>query len=266
MSLTYTVIQHSFRKENDLSCNEYVLADMVYHLSTNPRNNMGGWCHMTRENMALEMGLSKVSVINIINSLEEKGFLVKEDQTKFLRTTDKWMVVYGIDDFTNGKESLPASVKKVYQDGKESLPYNNNKYKDNSNYKKNKKEFNKKRDSIKKGEEISNEYLTPAQRALLNDLYLNDKKIEIDYELSPKEYIDLAKKVLSENKSRIEILFMKHKVDLSFNSKIWSDFLENAVIHIPKWYSEDHVFHVFRLFIEKNSKKYEYKENLFQGF
>lgn len=139
MSLVFTTIQHRFRKDHQLSCNEYVLMDMIYHLSTNPDANVRGWCYMSRVQMAEELNVTKQTILNLINKLVEKGFLEKDVITTFLKTTKKWNSVY----FTNGKKSLPvpdldgkeilplSGKKSLPDDGKESLPYNNTLYNDN---------------------------------------------------------------------------------------------------------------------------------------
>lgn len=118
MALIYTNIQHEFRKRNKLSLNEYVLCDMVFHLCKDSSSKVQGWCYMTKENMGLEMSLSKQSVITLGNKMVELGFLEKQDFTGFLKTTKKWENVY----FTHGKESLP-SVQNIGLFGKESLPH-----------------------------------------------------------------------------------------------------------------------------------------------
>ena len=109
--LTYTNIQHQFRKANDLTCNEYVLCDMIYFLCTNEKNSSGGWSYAKRETIASDLGLSKQGVLKLIERLVEKGFLVKHPETKFLKTTEKWANAY-----------FEPSVNKVYRHGKQSLP------------------------------------------------------------------------------------------------------------------------------------------------
>lgn len=124
-NLAYTTIIHEFRRQNELSCLEYVLLDMIYHLQVSPRSAVKDWCYMKREVMAEEIGITKQGLLNMINRLVEAGFLIKNDETKFLKTTEKWYCVY----FSDGKESLPTdskqtlpSVNKVYQESKQSLP------------------------------------------------------------------------------------------------------------------------------------------------
>jgi len=136
MALTYTNIQHGFRKRNKLSLNEYVLCDMIYFLSNKIDSDVPGWCYMTRVNMAAEIGLSKRCVMNIINRLIEDRFLQKNANTGYLKTSKKWQKVYFFDGeksapnqqnnpCTNGAESAPNTVQKVHPNGAESAPNNN---------------------------------------------------------------------------------------------------------------------------------------------
>lgn len=153
MGLIFTNIQHRFRKANKLTCNEYVLADMIYQLSVSPLSKVKGWCYMSRPKMAEEIGISKQSILNLIESLIEKGFIKRDEKTAYLKTTRNWDLVY-FQDFIPGKESLPPNGKESLPDGsKESLPDNDNL--DNTSLFDNKedafiffiKEFNKKRNS-----------------------------------------------------------------------------------------------------------------------
>lgn len=108
---------------------------------------------MSRPKMAEEMGISKQSILNLIEALIEKGFVKRDDKTAYLKTTRLWDLVY-FQDFLAGKESLPPAGKEsLPQGGKESLPDNDTL--DNTSLFDNKedaftffiKEFNKKRNS-----------------------------------------------------------------------------------------------------------------------
>lgn len=132
--LEYTTIRHKFRKENKLSTLEYCMLDMVFCLSTNQSNSIG-WCYMSRESMAEELGISKQAILNMIERLISLGWLEKNIETKHIRTTDRWYI-----NFTDSKETLPTvnnlySVNNLYQGGKETLPnsniYNNSIYNNN---------------------------------------------------------------------------------------------------------------------------------------
>jgi len=122
MTTKFTTIYHSFRKAHKISALEYILCDITHFLCTNSRNEAGGWCYQKRENMAEEIGISKQGLLDMIERMVEKGFLVKHPVTKFLKTTSKWDAVY-IDEgcFTESKETLPR-VKKLGSVGKETLP------------------------------------------------------------------------------------------------------------------------------------------------
>lgn len=129
MSLKFTHVYHAFRKENKLTLNEYVICDMVYHLSVNPDAKVKGWCFMSRDTMADEIGVSKQSVINLLNKMIDHGFLEKDEVTRFVKTTKKWNEVY----FSNGKESLPSDIESLPKLGKESLPKDGKESLPNSN-------------------------------------------------------------------------------------------------------------------------------------
>lgn len=101
MALVYTTIQHPFRKKHGLTVIEYVLIDMVYLLSVKPDSDVPGWCYMSKQTMADEIGISRRTVINLINTNEENGFLERHQITKHLRTTKKWQKVY----FTDGAKN-----------------------------------------------------------------------------------------------------------------------------------------------------------------
>lgn len=109
--LKFTNIQHEWRRSQGLSCTEYVLCDMIYHLSRSESSQVPNWCYMSRNVMAEEIGITKQGLIKMLERLIEKGLIIKNQVTKHLKTTEEWQQVY----FTDGKQSLPEG-------GKESLP------------------------------------------------------------------------------------------------------------------------------------------------
>jgi len=142
MPLTYTNIQHNFRRFHGLSNTEYVFLDMINVLS-HADNKKGGWCYQSKETMSDEMELSKPAILKMIEKMIVNGFLIKHPQTKYLRTTDKWKETYFADSekqkqwldernellvIPSGKESLPRKAVKnigkqsLPSDGKQSLP------------------------------------------------------------------------------------------------------------------------------------------------
>lgn len=152
-TLRHTIIWHKFRRHYGLSCDEYALCDMVYHLSKSDASDVPGWCYKTKEKMAEELGISKQGLLNMVKRMVDQGFVEKDEQTSYLKTTMKWQQVYLEKDFqppekqltrppglnldhdsVNGKETLPEQSTNLTKVGKETLP-NNSIYssKDNSN-------------------------------------------------------------------------------------------------------------------------------------
>lgn len=118
----YTTILHQPRIKAGLTCNEYVMASTIFHMQNNQKTP--GWCYATKEWFSDLIGVSKQSIINLINELSKKGFVTKSPNGRQLQVTEKWSEE--IEKFDFSKESLPnpktGTVKKVYQNGKESLP------------------------------------------------------------------------------------------------------------------------------------------------
>jgi hypothetical protein len=91
---------------------------MIYQLSVNPESKIKGWCFAKRDYLAGEIGITKQGILNMINRLIDSGFIIKDESTKFLKTSEKWNKSY----FTDGKQSLPESKQSLLDLGKESLP------------------------------------------------------------------------------------------------------------------------------------------------
>lgn len=128
MALTYTTIQHSFRKANELTLNEYALCDMVYLLSTNPDSKIKGWCYMSKSKMAEELGLGKRTVEMIINRMIESNFIEKDQETAYLKTSSKWNKVYfsGCAETAHSAQKLRSdSAETAHSDSAETAHYNN---------------------------------------------------------------------------------------------------------------------------------------------
>jgi len=90
---------------------------------------------MSKESMGQEIGLSKKWILNIIDEMITIWFIEKDEQTKFLKTTEKWYKFFVLDgekssplvqnEEMNGEKSSPPAVKKVPPTGEKSSPYNN---------------------------------------------------------------------------------------------------------------------------------------------
>jgi len=80
-----TIICHSTRLALNLSCNEYCIADLIYWRSGEGKE----WTSISRQEIAVMMGLSKQSVISILEKLEAADIIQKNSE-KQLRLTVKW--------------------------------------------------------------------------------------------------------------------------------------------------------------------------------
>ena len=132
----YTTILYRVKRKLKLSANEYLIADSIDKLSNNSKFQ---WCEMTREGLADFQGISRRSVISIIQKLKDKGLVEINDNTRGLRTTNKW-----IDNVVLEKSAkIAQGVKKLHSKSEEtSLPtYSNNKKNNIFPYKKEKKPF-----------------------------------------------------------------------------------------------------------------------------
>lgn len=67
-----------------------LIADAIYNLSNNPASIVLGWCYSSRQNLADLLGISKRTVQRAINELVEKELVNINQETNFLRTTQKW--------------------------------------------------------------------------------------------------------------------------------------------------------------------------------
>lgn len=126
--LIYTNIQHWPRKYLQISVLEYCFCDMVYHLCNNQK--YWWWCIMSRPVLAEELWITKQAILNIIDKMIKIWIIQKDDDTKYIKTTQLRydVTITNKDKYpteTRGKESLPQPVKKVYPPSKESLPNNN---------------------------------------------------------------------------------------------------------------------------------------------
>lgn len=129
--VNYTTIIHDFRLQHNLSCNEYVLCDYIDFLSTSRKYSDASYSKISREELAIDFGITKRGIIFMIDRLVERGFLEKEEKTGKIRSTEKWQEVrdrkYNKSNFS-GEKSSPKqhelSVKKVHQNGEKSSPKN----------------------------------------------------------------------------------------------------------------------------------------------
>ena len=114
---SFTHINHARRKLLHLSMNDYALVDLVHHRSSHPGSSFPGWCYASKNRLADDLGVSKRSILNMLDRLEEKGLIQRHPETKYLRSTPAWYDTAYLD----GEETAPA-VKKLHRGGEQTAP------------------------------------------------------------------------------------------------------------------------------------------------
>ena len=105
----YTTIFHEVRKQFNLSCNEYCVADVIRGLSGNTDSTVPGWCNASRSYLARELDLSRQSIITIVKTLVDKKLIEVDEHTDYMKTTD----LFGLA-VDRCKETLHPPVKFLY--------------------------------------------------------------------------------------------------------------------------------------------------------
>ena len=134
MAIEFTGIHHNKRRALGVSNDEYVFLDHVYHLQVSLKSSVKNWCYKKKDKIADELGITKQGLYKMINRLIEKNLLVKDPDTGFIATTEKWYctINYGGYDSENNSNNSKLSlqedgklsgqtVNSVYQDSKLSL-------------------------------------------------------------------------------------------------------------------------------------------------
>lgn len=89
--MDYTTVDHTVRRKLKLTNDEYVLCDLIYRLSTNPKAPRPGWCTARRKWLQKTTGISKSTLWRMIDRLKYPMCLIDEDiGTGHLQTTEKW--------------------------------------------------------------------------------------------------------------------------------------------------------------------------------
>lgn len=118
----YTTILHDVRRAFKISANDYCVADTIEKLSHNPKAPRPGWCSASRQYIADTLMLSRVTVINIIGSLEEKGLIERDPVTDHLKITYRWYeAVTDARQDLNAKKSEAGGVSRNLTPCKETL-------------------------------------------------------------------------------------------------------------------------------------------------
>ena len=118
--LSYTFVLHTVRIKLNLSLNDYCIADCIYNLSNNPKSKIQGWCWASKKTLGELIGISGTSVYSILNKLLKLKIVEKDNDTKYLRTTQLWydnVILKRIDlrKLSHTKESLVGGTRKLSQ-------------------------------------------------------------------------------------------------------------------------------------------------------
>ena len=114
---TYILILMKPKKKMGLTIHEYALCEIVYHLSNNPDNKQSGWCYASLTSKADMLDLSRRTIIDIQERMIDRGFLEKDDTTKYVRTTKKWYdnMIIDANAETAPVVHMPRVVQKIHQ-------------------------------------------------------------------------------------------------------------------------------------------------------
>ena len=86
---------YDLRRDLGLAANEYLVADVVDHLS-GTASRVPGWCYASRGYMARTIGVSRRTVQSLIARLESKGIVERHSTDRaLLRTTVRWKTLSG---------------------------------------------------------------------------------------------------------------------------------------------------------------------------
>jgi hypothetical protein len=133
MKITYTTIIHHLREQLKITSNEYIVADTI-HKTSNTKDYP--YCKIGREKIAKCAGISRRAVIKIINKLENKG-LIERNEKDHLRTTELWAKTVDYDSELSSQlkeQSAQMTMSEVHTKN-ELSSHNNNKISINDNNK-----------------------------------------------------------------------------------------------------------------------------------
>lgn len=136
----YTTILHDVRIRLGLNFEEYVMCDLIYHLSHNQESANPGWCYASRGWMVDAIGIPERTIKRIISKLVKLGLVVRKrgDQSQ-LKTTPLWydtavVMPYSKSSGQNGTSPTPNRAKMARgsgQNGPHIIIDNNNNNIDN---------------------------------------------------------------------------------------------------------------------------------------
>ena len=77
-------------KNANLDTTEWLFLENIKFIQHYDGSAVSGWCSKSKKALAEHLGISERKVFLMIDELCEKGFLIKHDETGFLKATKKW--------------------------------------------------------------------------------------------------------------------------------------------------------------------------------
>ncbi|WP_323586031.1 hypothetical protein [Aliarcobacter butzleri] len=85
----YIAIDLLALKQHKLALEEWTLLENIYFMS----NNEFGWCYASKDTLRDIIQVSNGQIYKIIKKLLDNGFLVKNNETGYLKVTQKWITI-----------------------------------------------------------------------------------------------------------------------------------------------------------------------------
>ncbi|MFV7791266.1 hypothetical protein ACNO6Z_10495 [Aliarcobacter lanthieri] len=85
----YIAIDLLALKQHKLTLEEWTLLENIYFMS----NNEFGWCYASKDTLRDIIQVSNGQIYKIIKKLLDNGFLVKNNETGYLKVTQKWITI-----------------------------------------------------------------------------------------------------------------------------------------------------------------------------
>lgn len=132
--VNFTIINHIAREKLGLSWEEYGLADLIYHLSSNPDSEIEGWCYASKDHLAKILCVSRREIHRMINTLLTLKLIEKSENTKFLKTTSLWYktVITKSNNSSQGVTKSHIKVRPNVTQDSDQMSHNNNIYNNNN--------------------------------------------------------------------------------------------------------------------------------------
>lgn len=135
--ISFTIINHIVRIELGLSVTEYMVADLIHNLSTNPdKSGYPGWCYASKDTLGKMIDVSKKSVDRAINTLIDKDLIEKHPETKFLKSTVKWyenIIIKERDKMSHTRTKSLTDRDKMSHQHRDKMSHNNDIYNNDNN-------------------------------------------------------------------------------------------------------------------------------------